>query len=910
MPLLFAFTDKVIANPEMSYFVAFGSFAMLLLVDFGGTIADRLRSQAALAVACSAFISLGTLASRSTAAAVVSMFVVGLVILFIGVVSSVLASATTALLLSFILPVTVAGPASQIPDRVGGWALAAAVSLPAIALLWPAPARNPVRASVVAACRAVAMRLRADVAYVRSGRSTAVTEAHEGVVAAATKAVAALQRLFFATPWRPTGLATDARAVVRLVDELRWLDGVVSLAAPKPSGYRPNESVCAVKLAAAGVLEQAAALLDAPVRGCDQLHYARDQLRAALTALEHETTVRLPAVTLDTPHGDGTVEAARRVVSALDPSFRAQELSFIVQQIATNVEFAAAAARRSWAARLAGRQPAGFSGPLTSVRERALAHVQPSSSWLHNAVRGATALALAVLTADLTSVQHGFWVVFGTLAVLRSNALSTGQNVVRGLLGTTAGFIVGGVLVYLVGTNTTVLWVLLPVVILIAGLAPAAISFEAGQAAFTLTLLVLFNLLVPVGWKLGLVRIEDVAIGSAVSLAVGLLFWPRGAGADLGRALARAYRDGVRYLAGAVEYGVGRCDATGPGAESPREAALAAAAARRLDDTFRGYLVERGAKPVPLAEVTSLVSGVAGVRLAADAVLDLWNGDGAAGGDRSAARAAPARRVVRAQRLVRSVRGEPRRGRAGTRGTRSRPGGRRAARRRGRERSARCRWSRDRDRGAGDLDRRSPRCGAPAPGRTRGPGANPRRAALAPGRPGSQTRRQRQRQRQRLAAAGRAVSDPEPRPRPGGADAVPWIGELATVEGQAAAADAVREAGLQPLELDDPPLDPVAPCARQSGPVASRRDRVDGQLGELDSDLLEGEADALREHDERDPPQHRPAKAAVPRARAFGRDQPPFLVEPQRRCGHAAAPRDLADRQQLRHMPKQTRVVA
>ena len=150
---------------------------------------------------------------------------------------------------------------------------------------------------------------------------------------------------------------------------------------------------------------------------------------------------------------------------------------------------------------------------------------------------------LAVLVADLTSVQHGFWVVFGTLAVLRSNALGTGENALRALLGTTAGFIIGGALVALIGTNTTLLWILLPFVVLFAGLAPATISFAAGQAAFTVTLLVLFNLLVPVGWKLGLVRIEDVAIGGAVSLAVGAVFWPRGAptSSDLGRALGRAW---------------------------------------------------------------------------------------------------------------------------------------------------------------------------------------------------------------------------------------------------------------------------------------------------------------------------------------------------------------------------------
>ena len=64
----------------------------------------------------------------------------------------------------------------------------------------------------------------------------------------------------------------------------------------------------------------------------------------------------------------------------------------------------------------------------------------------------------------------------------------------------------------------------------------------------------------------------------------------------------------------------------------------AAAASRRLDDTFRSYLAERGAKPVPLAEVTSLVTGVVGLRLAGDAVLDLWRQDGDGDGDRTAAR--------------------------------------------------------------------------------------------------------------------------------------------------------------------------------------------------------------------------------------------------------------------------------
>jgi uncharacterized membrane protein YccC len=548
-------------------FAAFGSFAMLLLVDFAGPMRSRLQAQVALALACGVLIVIATLCSRSTFAAVAGMTVVAFGVLFAGVVSSVLAGATTTLLLAFILPVTLPGPVSQIPERLAGWGLASLASLPAIALLWPAPVQDPVRGAAISAMRALARRLRTG-----SGADDEVT---------------ALRRVFFATPYRPTGLSTAARAVIRLVDELKWLNDVAI------DGVRGE--------AAAEVLERGADLLEDP-------HRSPEPLRAAQAAL----TERLAAV--ERPAG----------VSALDPGFRAQEVGYVVAQVARNIDLAAAAERRTWLQQLLGRRPAGLAGPLAAAGERAGAHVQLSSQWLQNSVRGAIALGLAVLVADLTGVQHSFWVVLGTLSVLRSNALSTGQGVVSGLLGTAAGFVIGSAVIVLVGTDSTVLWLLLPFAILLAGLTPATVSFAAGQAAFTVTLLILFNILVPQGWEVGLVRIEDVAIGGAVSLAVGVLFWPRGAATALRNSLAQAYVDSARYLAATVRYGV-------EGASPNGEASEAAAAARRLDDTFRGFLAERGEKRLPLADVTGLVSGVVGLRLAGDAVLDLWKADGAAG---------------------------------------------------------------------------------------------------------------------------------------------------------------------------------------------------------------------------------------------------------------------------------------
>jgi hypothetical protein len=84
---------------------------------------------------------------------------------------------------------------------------------------------------------------------------------------------------------------------------------------------------------------------------------------------------------------------------------------------------------------------------------------------------------------------------------------------------------------------------------------------------------------------------------------------------------------------------VGCCDSSGPQSPPPtRDALDAAAASRRLDVAFRGYLAERGSKPAPLADIAGLVTGVTGVRLAADAVLDLWDGNDARAGERAAAR--------------------------------------------------------------------------------------------------------------------------------------------------------------------------------------------------------------------------------------------------------------------------------
>ncbi len=651
MPAMFALGEKVIGNPVLATFAAFGSFAMLLLVDFSGPMRERLQAQAALALTGCAFVCLGTLVSQSVWLAAGTTALVGFGVIFVGVVSSVLAGASTSLLLAFILPVTVSGPISSISDRVAGWGIAAGATLIAVGLLWPAPTRGPLRLAAIAACRALAARLRAEVAYVMSNQEEPFAHDRDHAVTQANDAVSALHRSFLTTPYRPTSLNTAARTVVRLVDELNWLNAIVIESAVPAEGAPVDHAACAVKVATATVLERGAELLAATGGDCQELHAAMAELSEASNRLEDRAMAYLPVSgARDERRRGAAEERLSEFITSLDPSFRAQELGFAVSTIAHNIDLTAASERRGWLARALGRQPEGLAGTLSAIEQRAGAHVDRNSVWLHNSVRGAVGLALAVFVANETGVQHSFWVVLGTLSVLRSNALNTGQTAIRGLSGTVVGFVVGAALLAVIGTNTTLLWFLLPPAILLAGVAPAAISFAAGQAAFTLTLVFLFNIIQPTGWRVGLLRVEDIALGGAVSLVVGLLFWPRGAGAALHRGLADAYTASADYLASAVSYGTLRCEAQAASLDAPIEAAnRAAAAARRLDDTFRSYLIERGAKPLALAEITSLVTGVGGLRLAADAVLDLWQReDGTAAGDRAAAR----QELLRSSELV------------------------------------------------------------------------------------------------------------------------------------------------------------------------------------------------------------------------------------------------------------------
>ena len=536
----------------MATFAAFGSFAMLLLVDFTGPMRDRLRAYLGLALVGAVFVCLGTFASSRPWLAAASMTCVAFAVLFVGVVSSELANATPALLLAFILPVSLNGSASQIPDRLAGWGLASMAALVAVTVLWPAPSRDSLREPATAACRALAARLRSDVAYLLGGADAPSETEHDKSIAKAETAITALHEAFLATPYRPTGLSTATRTVVRLVDEIGWLGAVIQTGPRRSTCRTVNRAGCAVKSAAATVLERGADLLAVTGGPADGLHEALGTAssRGCGDGASCGCQTRRPGVGQT---GTATAEGEfGDFVSALDPTFRAQELAYAVSQIASNIDLTAAAERRSWLDRMLGRQPRGVAGTW----RRPSSARRPTSSEARYGSTTACGVPSASAWPSLSPTCRACSTPSGSCSVpcrcCDPTRLSTGQNAAWGLVGYGGGFVAGAVLLVPVGSNTTIFWCLLPLAILVAGVLPAAISFTAGQAGFTVTLVILFNIIAPAGWSVGLLRVEDVALGCAVSLVVGCCSGPGAAAAALGHTLADAYRASARYLAEAV----------------------------------------------------------------------------------------------------------------------------------------------------------------------------------------------------------------------------------------------------------------------------------------------------------------------------------------------------------------------
>jgi hypothetical protein len=597
IPGLFAFADQVVGNVQMATFASFGGFATLVLSTFGGTPSDKARAHLGLAFTGTVLVVIGTLISSSTALAALVTVPVAFSILFAGVLGPNAASGAMGALLAFVLPVVSPGNAGMIPDRLAGWWLASVAGTAAVLLLSPRPPADRLHGAGVALASSLADEL--DAALVAMA---APVDAQLRQRSLARKDE--MRAAFTATPYRPTGLATPDQAFANLVELLDWSCALVGEAVATRPGLGAGRSEDRTLVAASsGLLRAVAGLLRGQAENPDL-----EGVEHLLGSAANRARDQFIATTSDAADAHLTFHVRNLAVAA-----RAAATDALIAGRQAD-DTTIAMARRRWYGAPATSHQEGRLSRMLSAGTVAARHASLRSVWYINSLRGALAMAAAVAVADLTDVQHGFWVVLGTLSVLRTNAASTGATALRALVGTVAGFIIGSALVIVIGSNSGVLWAVLPIAVFVAAYSPGAAPFAAGQAAFTVLVAVLFNLIVPAGWRVGVVRVEDVALGCGVSLVVGLLLWPRGAAAVVGDDLADAFRQGSLYLSQSVDWVLGRSTT------HPSAGVASVSAGLRLDDALRGLLSEQGTKRIGKEHLWRLVGSTMRLRLTAHAL--------------------------------------------------------------------------------------------------------------------------------------------------------------------------------------------------------------------------------------------------------------------------------------------------
>jgi uncharacterized membrane protein YccC len=584
-----------IGASQTPLFTIFGSFALMVIADFPGNRQNRALAYAGLGLNGAVLITLGTLISPIPWLAVATMFVLGVAVTFAGVLSETIAAGQRATLLTFVLPACT--PPGPISERLLGWAIALAICVPASLFLLAPRHHDELRRHAAQVCAALADRL--------EGKASADE---------VTSAMNALRANFLGADFRPVGLTAGSRALVRVVDDLEWVtdrvdentvEALADMAAPAIRVLRKSAEVLSISRPAdRGISRCELATALAELRSVAHGRY-REDIVAVLGARDDDDAVAVGRRLLTRRTVAATIGATGRVIAAA----------------------AAADARPVWARALGRRLPE--TGASDRVLPETVAAVSITAGFLatrsvvvRNSLRTGLGLALAVAITHVFPVQHGFWVVLGAMSVLRSSALTTGTKLVRAVAGTTIGFVIGALLITVLGVDPPVLWMLLPILVFASAYVPEVASFTAAQAAFTMMVLVIFNLIVPLGWRVGLVRVEDVAVGALAGLVVSVMLWPRGAAASVNASIDAARGTFSRYLIAAVRRVTrGASETVDDNVTALGHEALVAW--RTLDDTVRQYLSESSGATDARAPVVRATNRVMRMRSAADLIADI-----------------------------------------------------------------------------------------------------------------------------------------------------------------------------------------------------------------------------------------------------------------------------------------------
>lgn len=586
---LFVFDDHAGAG-----FTLFGVTGLLVSSDFAGSPRKRTLAYLYTGLAGSLALSLGWLASLNTATAVSTTVLVGFGLTFLGLVRGSVSTGTAPVLMVFVLAVCLDGQVGSLPEYLLGWWIAVVVSTVTALLILPRKRRGTHRTGLAEAFHAGARAAEAAWASPSGGRDE---ESLRRFVDEFDEAVERLDLHSSGQGMRPSGLSERDASLNLLANVMTGVRLLVdeAVAAPPPEvGLTSPERQ---RLAYAIV-------------------HALDQLSAAMLD---------PRLTPSAQHLDRAREAVKEdveewVLTSSQAGMPAEEVSHMVATLHQLRIFALLVEQMVEMARIANGgavEDLEVSPPVPrrSLRLQFAAQFRLTSPWMRNAIRSAIGLGLGVLVIQVTGVGHGFWVLLGVISVLRLDAVGTRKYAVRAVLGSFFGVALGLVLITVLVTSPTVLWILLPILTLVGTWATGAVNFPAGQVAFSAMVLVALGILQwPPKVQDGIIRVEDVAIGAAVALLVGFLFWPRGAAGYLRSRIADALTASGAYLSTTLRAFADQ----GLQPQLVRDRKNSLAAVLRAFDTYDTAVTQRGPHEEieewePSMTMTYLMSSVGGI---------------------------------------------------------------------------------------------------------------------------------------------------------------------------------------------------------------------------------------------------------------------------------------------------------
>lgn len=591
VPLAATLSFLVAGDTQTPVFTLVGSIALIIVADFPGPVGTRALAYGSLGLNGALLIALGTWAAPHPWIAVLLCFAVGALVSFLGLLSELVAAAQRSTLMVFLLPVSL--PEGPLEDRLLGWLLALLVCVPTALFLFPPRYTTELRHLAALVCTALADRI-------ETGGNG---EAGDRV----TEAMDSLRAEFLSSAFRPMAMTAGSRSLIRVVSNLQWLTDRVNSDSGQLLAHISPLSVAVLRSSAESLRSpdsnRAAELsrIVAAHRLIAYAHYDND-IHEILGEADDAAAVQL-----------GRTLLSRRTMSA------------IIGLTGSIIATATAIDARPLADRILGRglPETGIADRVATRRSSWLSligYLQTRSVTVLNSLRTGLALALAVIVTMVLPVQNALWVVLGALSVLRSSAAGTRTTVVRAVTGTVIGFVIGAAVIAIVGVNPVVLWTLLPLATFGSTYVMTVGSFTASQAMFTMQVLIVFNLMRPIGWQIGLIRVEDVILGALVGLAVSMLLWPGGAQTAMHRAVGDAVAACSRYLAAAVTR-VTRGVSPQTQQAVTQLGAAALTAARTHGDAVRVYLSETaGASD---AGQLASASSIPRLRTTADLIADI-----------------------------------------------------------------------------------------------------------------------------------------------------------------------------------------------------------------------------------------------------------------------------------------------